>query len=871
MFGRILSQVRRSYHSSAQKVCSSAEEAVSVVKSGDVLLGGGFGLCGLPNTLFAALAARGREVSGLTGVSNNAGAGGRTVGMGALLVNDQLSKLIASYLGTNKVLEQMYLTGKIDLELTPQGTLAERIRAGAAGIPAFYTPTGCNTPVEHGSVPMRNDVQGNPVLYPSRREARLFGGKKYIMEQAIEGDIAFIRAWKVDEAGNAIFRYTANNFAGAMARNAKITIVEAEEIVPTGSLDPKDVHLPGIFVDSIIQATTKPEIEFKTLRPTSAPSLVSNSATAATEAAQVKREMIARRAAMELQDGFYVNLGIGIPTLVPSFLPNGRHVWLQSENGILGMGPLPTEAEVDADIINAGKETVTLLPGASTFDSVESFGMIRGGHIDVSVLGAMEVSSAGDLANWIIPGKLVKGMGGAMDLTSCPDKTKIIVVTDHCDKKGRSKIVEQCSLPLTSARCVSLIITDLAVFDIDREQGIMTLKELMPGITLAEFVGRTALTRAKKGLLKSTSSDQLLRLALQKSIDSSGIDPSLVEDVIIGTCHPPSPCYEARAAALAAGLPVTTPVQTVNRLCGSGLMAIRHISDSIRAGDISIGLAAGYESMSAHARPTPHFMDDKITATPAAVDCAKPMGWTSEMLALEFDISRSKQDEYGLLSHRRASAAQLEGRFKDEIMPITTTVLDDGGQQLQIIVDQDDGIRHDLTSGKMAEARAAFRGVGDERSTGPNSSQVTDGAAVALLMRRSRAEELGFEAIATHLGTSVVGVEPKVMGMGPVPAIRAVLSRVGLRIEDVDLFEVNEAFGSIYAYCIEALGLPLDKVNVNGGAIALGHPLGATGVRQLVTGIKELRRREKGERQILCTSMCIGSGMGAAAVFVTGV
>jgi 3-oxoacid CoA-transferase len=159
-------------------------------------------------------------------------------------------------------------------------------------------------------------------------------------------------------------------------------------------------------------------------------------------------------------------------------------IWLQSENGILGMGPLPTREQVDPDIINAGKETVTLLPGSSTFDSVESFSMIRGGHIDVSVLGAMEVSAAGDLANWIIPGKLVKGMGGAMDLVSSPDQTKIIVLTDHVDK-------QQCSLPLTGARCVSMIITDLAVFEVDRQAGTLTLVELMPGVSLGEVQNKT--------------------------------------------------------------------------------------------------------------------------------------------------------------------------------------------------------------------------------------------------------------------------------------------------------------------------------------------------------------------------------------------
>ncbi|KAF2195491.1 3-oxoacid CoA-transferase [Zopfia rhizophila CBS 207.26] len=464
------------------KVFPSTADAIADMKSNSTVLCGGFGLSGVPDTLINQVKAT-PSITGLTAVSNNAGVVGG--GLGLLLESRQVKKMIASYVGENKVLEQMYLSGELELELTPQGTLAERCRAGGAGIPAFYTPAAFGTVVQTGELPLRHNKDGSVAEYSNPRDVKVFSGKSYVMEEAIRGDYAFIKAYKADRLGNLQFRYSAQNFNGAMARNAVTTIVEAEHIVDVGEIGPTSIHVPGIYVDRIIQSTAPKNIEkvVNAKDPAEAMSGLGSGDQAS------KRERIVRRAAKEFKNGMYANLGIGMPMLAPSFVDPSVEVQLQSENGILGLGPYPQKGQEDPDLINAGKETVTLLPGASCFGSEESFGMIRAGKINLTILGAMQVSARGDLANWMLPGK-VKGFGGAMDLVSNPQATKVVVTMEHTDKKGRPKILKQCEFPLTGKACVSRIITDLCVFDVDFTEGL-TLIELADGVTVDEVKGKT--------------------------------------------------------------------------------------------------------------------------------------------------------------------------------------------------------------------------------------------------------------------------------------------------------------------------------------------------------------------------------------------
>merc|ERR1712093_157171 len=309
----------------------------------------------------------------------------------------------------------------------------------------------------------------------------------------------------------------------------------------------------------------------------------------------------------------------------------------------------------------------------------------------------------------------------------------------------------------------------------------------------------------------------------------------------------------------------TTGASIVNRFCSSGLKAVEDIANAIRFGSIEIGLALGAESLTTSDQRLTKPFHETILQNQEARDCMQEMLQTSENVALDFNISRRRHDEYAAESHRRAEVAQKAGWFDDEIVPITTILKDaKTGTVDEVTITLDEGVRYGTTVEALSRIKPARPEFGNT-ATGGNASQVTDGAAAVLLMKRSKAIELGQPILGKFCGAVVAGVPPRIMGTGPAVAIPKLLEQFRLNFEDVDLFEINEAFASMAIYCLDKLELDHGKVNVRGGAIALGHPLGATGARQICTILSEARRTQK---RILVTSMCIGTGQGMAGLLV---
>ncbi|AFC32375.1 FadA [Paenibacillus mucilaginosus 3016] len=381
-------------------------------------------------------------------------------------------------------------------------------------------------------------------------------------------------------------------------------------------------------------------------------------------------------------------------------------------------------------------------------------------------------------------------------------------------------------------------------------------------------IARTAIGKAKKGVFAQTRAEDLGRAVLEAVIDRApGLSKEDVEDVIIGCAMPEGEqgLNFARIMSLYAGFPVTVPALTINRFCSSGLQSIAFAAERIMLGHADVIIAGGVESMS-HV-PMTGF---KVSPNPKIVETMPEvyigMGHTAEQVADRFGVTREDQDRFAVESHRKAAAAIAEGRFREEIVPFEAewTVLDEAGKvkRKRYTVDTDEGVRPDTSPEGLAKLRPAFR-LGGSVTAG-NASQMSDGAAACVVMSREKADTLGLKPLATFRSFALAGVEPEIMGVGPVKAIPKALQMAGIGLQDVSLFEINEAFASQCVQVIRELGIDEAKVNVNGGAIALGHPLGCTGMKITATLLHELRRRGGGFGVV---SMCIGGGMGAAGVF----
>ena len=386
----------------------------------------------------------------------------------------------------------------------------------------------------------------------------------------------------------------------------------------------------------------------------------------------------------------------------------------------------------------------------------------------------------------------------------------------------------------------------------------------MAGKVVIASAVRTPFTRALKGEFKDTRPDTLAAVAIAEAVKRvSGLKLSDIDDVILGCAMPEGEqgMNVARLAALLAGLPDSVPAMTINRFCSSGVQSIAQAAQSIIAGMYEVAVAGGTESMS-----MVPMGGNKVSANPELMEKYPEvyisMGATAEKVAKRFEVTREQQDKFAYESQRRAATAREKGLFRDEIVPVTTEVFDEAGVPHTATISVDTILRPDTTLEGLTKLKPAFNLKGTV--TAGNASPLTDGAAAVVLMSEGRAQALGVKPLGTFVDFQVAGVPPEIMGIGPVPAVRKLLAKNKLAVKDIDVFELNEAFAAQAVYCIRELGIAPDKVNPNGGAIALGHPLGVSGTRMTGTLLRELKRR--GGRYGVVT-MCIGGGMGAAALF----
>lgn len=371
--------------------------------------------------------------------------------------------------------------------------------------------------------------------------------------------------------------------------------------------------------------------------------------------------------------------------------------------------------------------------------------------------------------------------------------------------------------------------------------------------------------RSKRGGFKNTPPEQMLAAAFQGVLERGKADPKHIDDIAVGNAlQPAAGQVTARMAQFMAGIPETAGLMAVNRQCSSGLQACLNIAESIIGGRANCGIGSGVESMSYASMMdivNPDKLWEGIFENENARNCMMPMGITSENVATKYGITREMQDQLAVDSHAKAAHAQENGYFTDEIVPVKTKLVDKDGNEKEVVISKDEGIRKGTTLPRLAKLKPAFKKGGS--TTAGNSSQVSDGAAAVLIARRSFAKANGMPIVGRFVGSAIVGVPVHLMGIGPACAIPVAVKRTGLKLDDIDIFEINEAFASQATYCVENLKIDRKKLNPKGGAIALGHPLGMTGARMVATLLTELKRTDK---KFGVISMCIGTGMGAAAV-----